>query len=78
MFTYLLTCLSLIVQELCESRGGRPGLYVPASLLVSVDVKQHFFPFRFSFALLPQKPYWLIWEWEAQDGYLDFHTALTL
>ena len=28
-----------IVQELCESRGGRPGLSVLASLLVSVDVK---------------------------------------
>ena len=30
---------SVIVQELCESRGGRPGLSVLASLLVSVDVK---------------------------------------
>ena len=29
-----------IVQELCESRGGRPGLSVLTSLLVSVDVKQ--------------------------------------
>ena len=29
------------VQELCESRGGRPGLSVPMSLMVSVDVKQH-------------------------------------
>ena len=29
------------VQELCESRGGRPGLPVLMSLLVSVDVKQH-------------------------------------
>ena len=28
-----------IVQELCESRGGRPGLSVLTSLLVSVDVK---------------------------------------
>ena len=27
------------VQELCESRGGRPGLPVLTSLLVSVDVK---------------------------------------
>ena len=26
-----------IVQELCESRGGRPGLSVLTSLLVSVD-----------------------------------------
>ena len=30
---------SFIVLELCESRGGRPGLSVLTSLLVSVDVK---------------------------------------
>ena len=29
------------VQELCESRGGRPGLSVLMSLTVSEDVKQH-------------------------------------
>ena len=29
----------VIVQELCDSRGGRPGLSVLTSLLVSVDVK---------------------------------------
>ena len=28
-----------LVQELCESRGGRPGLSVLTSLLASVDVK---------------------------------------
>ena len=28
----------IIVQELCESQGGRPGLFVLMSLLVSVDV----------------------------------------
>ena len=28
-----------IVQKLCGSRGGRPGLSVLTSLLVSVDVK---------------------------------------
>ena len=28
-----------IVQEPCASRGGRPGLAVLTSLLVSVDVK---------------------------------------
>ena len=28
-----------IVQELCESRGGRPGLSILTSLLVSVDIK---------------------------------------
>ena len=32
---------SFIVQELCESRGGRPGLSVQTSLLVSVDVKNY-------------------------------------
>ena len=33
----------LIVQELClcESRGGRPGLSVLTSILVSVDVKNY-------------------------------------
>ena len=30
-----------IVQELCESGGGRPGLSVLTSLLVSVDVKNY-------------------------------------
>ena len=34
-------CLGLVVQELCESRGGRPGLSVLTSLLVSVDVKNY-------------------------------------
>ena len=34
-----LVLLECIVQELCESRGGRPGLSVLTSLLVSVDVK---------------------------------------
>ena len=33
------TVMRHIVQELCESRGGRPGLSVLTSLLVSVDVK---------------------------------------
>ena len=28
-------------QELCESRGGRPGLPSLISLMVFVDVKQH-------------------------------------
>ena len=30
-----------IVQELCKSRGGRPGLSALTSLLVSVDVKNY-------------------------------------
>ena len=34
----------LIVQQLCESRGGRPGLSVLTSLLVSVDVKLYIEP----------------------------------
>ena len=29
------------VQELCESRGGRPGLSILMNFTVSVDVKQH-------------------------------------
>ena len=32
---------AVIVQELCESRGGRPELSVLTSLLVSVDVKNY-------------------------------------
>ena len=36
-----LVLVNLIVQELCESRGGRPGLSVLTSLLVSVDVKNY-------------------------------------
>ena len=31
--------IQFIVQELCESRGGRPGLAVLTNLMVSVDVK---------------------------------------
>ena len=34
-----LVLFELIVQELCESRGGRPELSVLTSLLASVDVK---------------------------------------
>ena len=31
--------ISVIVQELCESRGGRPGLSALMSLMILVDVK---------------------------------------
>ena len=31
--------MDVIVQELCESRDGCPGLSVLTSLMVSVDVK---------------------------------------
>ena len=34
-------CERVRVQELCESRGGRPGLSVLTNFMVSVDVKQH-------------------------------------
>ena len=34
-------CGRCIVQELCESRGGRPGLSVLTGLLASVDVKNY-------------------------------------
>ena len=36
---FFFSFFSSIVQELCESRGGRPELAVLTSLLVSVDVK---------------------------------------
>ena len=36
---FIIINMYTIVQELCESRGGRPGLSVLTSLLVSVDVK---------------------------------------
>ena len=32
---------ALIVQELCESRGGRPELSVLTNLLVFADVKNY-------------------------------------
>ena len=42
-----------IVQELCESRGGRPGLSVLTSLLVSVDVKVYWTVLRHWSQLVP-------------------------
>ena len=42
----LFRLVSIRVQELCESRGGRPGLSVLMSLTVSVDVKQHWIMLR--------------------------------
>ena len=41
------------VQELCESRGGRPGLSVLTSLLVSMDVKQYWTMLRHWSQLVP-------------------------
>ena len=42
-----------IVQELCESRGGRPGLSVLTSLLVSMDVKLYWTMLRHWSQLVP-------------------------
>ena len=42
-----------IVQELCESRGGRPGLSVLTSLLVSVEVKLYWTMLRHWSQLVP-------------------------
>ena len=39
--SFVRSAVGFIVQELCESRGGRPGLSVLTSLLVSVDVKNY-------------------------------------
>ena len=42
-----------IVQELCESRGGHPGLSILTSLLVSVDVKIYWTVLRHWSQLVP-------------------------
>ena len=41
------------VQELCESQGGCPGLSVLMSLMVSVDIKQHWTMLRHWSQLVP-------------------------
>ena len=41
------------VQELCESPGGRPGLSVLTSLLVSVDEKLYWTMFRHWYQFVP-------------------------
>ena len=41
LYSQNVRAIAFIVQELCESRGGRPGLSVLTSLTVSVDVKQY-------------------------------------
>ena len=45
----------IIVQELCESCGGRPGLSVLTSLLASVDVKIFLTVLRHWSQLVPNK-----------------------
>ena len=47
---------SIIVQELRESRGGRPGLSVLTSLLVSVDVKLYWTMLRHWSQLVNRHP----------------------
>ena len=46
---------SVRAQELCESRGGRPGLPSLISLMVSVDVKHHVYLLTAA-SLSPQCP----------------------
>ena len=48
------------VQELCESRGGRPGrLSILMSLMVSVDLKQHWTTLRHWSQFVPNcQPTW--------------------
>ena len=46
--------VSLIVQELCESRGGCPGLSVLTSLLVSVGYNEPCFGIGLSLSLICQ------------------------
>ena len=46
------------VQDLCESRGGRPGLSVLMSLTVSVDVKQHWAMLRRWSQFVPNLSTW--------------------
>ena len=53
LFSSTLLCEPVIVQELCESRGGRPGLSVLTSLLVSVDVKIYWIVLRHWSQLVP-------------------------
>ena len=43
----------VLVQELCESRGGRPGISVLTSLMVSEDVKQYWTMLTHWFQLVP-------------------------
>ena len=53
VYSHCCPLLAPIVQELCESRGGRPGLSVLTSLLVSVDVKLYWTMLRHWSQLVP-------------------------
>ena len=53
---YKVACVcfsTIIVQELCESRGGRPGLSILTSLLVSMNVKLYWTMFQHLSQLVP-------------------------
>ena len=41
IYVFYRSVLRIIVQEQCQSRGGRPGLSVLTSLRVSVDIKNY-------------------------------------
>ena len=60
------------LQELCECRGGRPGLSVLMSLTVSVDVKQHWTVLRHWSHTLP-----LISQQTSEDMKLYFIISIT-
>ena len=48
-----LSAFVIVQQELCESRGGRPGLSVLTSLLVSADAKNYWTVLRHWSQLVP-------------------------
>ena len=52
-FLFFLSSSFFIVQELCESRGCRPGLSILTSLLASVDVKIYWTMLRHWSQLVP-------------------------
>ena len=54
VFIHFCCCIfCIIVQQLCESRGGPPGLSVLTTLLVSVDVKLYWTMLRHWSQLVP-------------------------
>ena len=65
-----------IVQELCESRGGRPGLSVLMSLLVSLDVKIYWTVLRHWSQLVPNMST-DIWGHRASTHYHPANTSPT-
>ena len=64
----------LSVQELCESRGECPGLPVIKSLMISVDVKQHWTVLRHWSQFVPNMST-DIWGHEALHHHHHHHSA---